>query len=74
MPTYEYRCSECGHPFEVWATMANKEKGLDIACEKCGSKTLQQVFSGISFVTGASATRNTPFGGGGCGSGSGCCS
>ena len=74
MPTYEYRCNECGHPFEVWATIANKEKGLDLVCEKCGSTAMQQVFSGISFVTGTSDTRNTSFGRGGCSSGSGCCS
>jgi putative FmdB family regulatory protein len=76
MPTYEYHCQECGYYFDVRATIAEKEKGLDIACEKCGSKELQQVFAGISITTGASVTRNTPSGSGGgcCGGTPGCCS
>lgn len=65
MPIYEYHCKECGNYFDVWATIAEKEKGLDIACEKCGSKELKQVFAGISIATGASVTRNPPSGGGG---------
>jgi putative FmdB family regulatory protein len=73
MPIYEYHCKECGHYFDVWATIAEKEKGLDIACEKCGSKELHQVFAGISIATGASVTGNTRFGGGGCDPSAGCC-
>lgn len=73
MPIYEYHCKECQHYFEVWATIAEKERGLDISCEKCGSKELQQVFAGISLVTGTSVTRNTRFGGGSCDPSAGCC-
>jgi putative FmdB family regulatory protein len=37
MLIYEYHCKECGHYFDVRAAVAEKEKGLDIACGKCGS-------------------------------------
>lgn len=52
MPTYEYHCKECGYYFDVRATIEQKEKGLDIACDQCGSKDLQQVFGGFAILGG----------------------
>lgn len=77
MPTYEYHCKECGHYFDVRATIAQKEKGLDLTCEQCGSKNLQQVFGGFAILGGQTVNvrRNEGQSGGSCcgGSGSGCC-
>lgn len=47
MPTYEYRCSDCGHQFETF-------RGIDdeplTVCERCGGR-LRKVFhpAGIVF-------------------------
>ncbi len=47
MPTYEYRCSDCGHQFET-------HRGIDddplTVCERCGGR-LRKVFhpAGIVF-------------------------
>ena len=47
MPTYEYRCSDCGHQFEIY-------RGIDedplTVCERCGGR-LRKVFhpAGIVF-------------------------
>ena len=50
MPTYEFVCKKCRHLFEIHESVAqhdlHKEK-----CPKCGSKQLQQQFSGIQVKT-----------------------
>lgn len=47
MPTYEYRCSDCGHLFEVHQRI--DEDSLTV-CERCGGR-LRKVFhpAGIVF-------------------------
>ncbi len=47
MPTYEYRCSDCGHVFEVHQRI--DEDSLTV-CERCGGR-LRKVFhpAGIVF-------------------------
>ncbi len=73
MPTYEFRCRQCSNRFDVWATIAEKEKGLDLTCEKCGGKDLEQMFGGISFLTGSSSGKEGGFRTSGCDPSAGCC-
>jgi putative FmdB family regulatory protein len=67
---YEYRCEMCGESIEITASIAEKEKGLETVCPKCGSKKMKQVLGGFSIG-------RKPDGGGGSGSGCGpgcsCC-
>lgn len=71
---YEYQCSECEEVFEVQATLAQKEAGLQPSCPKCGSQQTRQIYR--SFNIGGTMK---PSGGGnlppGCGPGfgAGCC-
>jgi len=44
MPTYEYKCLECGHRFDVFQKMS--EEPLEV-CEKCGG-AVRRVMSGGS--------------------------
>jgi len=78
MPTYEYQCKECGYYFDVKATLKEKEEGLKINCEQCGSDNLQQVFGGFAILGGQAINVKSPdsknSGGGCCGGDSGCCS
>ena len=37
MPTYQYRCAECGKAFERTETISEHEKAKP-QCPKCGSK------------------------------------
>lgn len=69
MPTYEYRCGDCGHTMEVQASVSEKEKGLNLTCSRCGSTNVKQVLGG--FLLGCSP-RSGKSGshGGGCS----CCS
>ncbi len=74
MPRYEYHCKTCGSYFDVWATVAEKEKGLKVFCEKCGGKELEQVFGGFSIQSGKSVTGSSGNEGSCCGGTPGCCS
>ncbi len=57
MPIYEYICVECGEKTEIWATISEKEKGLNIVCQKCGSKNMAQVFKFGGISCGSSSRR-----------------
>lgn len=43
MPTYEYRCTKCGHDFEVFQSI--KDQPLS-ECPVCHQNTLKRVISG----------------------------
>lgn len=53
MPTYEYACSECQNKFDVYATLAEKEKGLKPECPNCHSKKTIQVFGSFAIGNGS---------------------
>jgi hypothetical protein len=62
----------------VKATVKEKEEGLKISCEQCGSNNLQQVFGGFAILGGQTVnmkSNNSGNNSGGCcgGSGNGCC-
>jgi putative FmdB family regulatory protein len=45
MPTYEYRCRDCGHTFEEFQSMSAEPLK---ACPNCKKETLKRVFSSSS--------------------------
>ncbi|MBK9229120.1 MAG: zinc ribbon domain-containing protein [Ignavibacteria bacterium] len=48
MPTYEYKCNNCGHTFDVLQSM--KEEKLK-KCPECGEDTLQRLIgSGAGLI------------------------
>ena len=71
---YDYKCNKCDEIFEVWTTLAEKEKGLHPKCPRCSSEDTRQMI-GVVNVGGSSKT------GGGMGmppmcgpaAGAGCC-
>jgi putative FmdB family regulatory protein len=73
--TYEFRCKDCDHGFEVQATIAEKEAGLKPLCPNCGSQNTVQRFSSFGMFRGNGGTLGAPTCG--CGSsgslGSTCC-
>ncbi len=70
MPTYEFICMGCREKMEVFASISQKEKGLDLKCPKCGGKKLVQFFGQVNI-----GSRSMGGGFPGCGpqSGPGCC-
>jgi len=50
MPTYEYRCEECGHEFVTVLTISEHDKGKP-QCPKCKSEHVQQAVSGVFVKT-----------------------
>ena len=76
MATYEYHCKECGNTFDVSMSISEKkrrEEAHEVGCEQCGSDDLEQVFAGISILSGATVGK-TAQGGSCCSGGEGCCS
>ncbi|HBT47504.1 MAG TPA: zinc ribbon domain-containing protein [Peptococcaceae bacterium] len=49
MPTYEFRCQDCGHRFTVQLSWRDKDKA---SCPSCGGRQLQQLFTGITILAG----------------------
>lgn len=67
MPTYDFRCGECGHKFTVLVSISEKDK---VACPACGSGKIEQLFTGCAVRTGGSGgSCNLPPAGGGFGGG-----
>lgn len=62
MPTYEFKCQDCGEKFEIFTSMSNKEKGLDLKCPQCGSENLGEVFGCMIYMPKTGEIKNN----GGC--------
>lgn len=45
MPIYEYKCSNCGHTFEILQSIKDEQLKR---CLKCGKDTLQKMVSNIA--------------------------
>jgi putative FmdB family regulatory protein len=50
MPTYEFRCADCGHTFEVTAHIADRDEKA--VCPECGGRDVKTVFR--AFAVGKS--------------------
>ena len=49
---YAYQCEKCSTGFTVRATLAEKERGLDPRCPKCGEKDVTQDLRGVGLGVG----------------------
>lgn len=47
MPTYEYRCTSCGHEFEVFQKMTDPPKKR---CPECRSKVEKKLSAGAGLI------------------------
>jgi len=47
MPTYEYRCSNCGYRFDVFHNMNDT---TERNCPECGSKTEKMIGNGSGII------------------------
>ena len=61
MPIYDFRCTRCGHRFELLRSISGRD---DAVCPKCGGSVVR-VYEG-KWCMGASS------GGGGCSCGGNC--
>lgn len=50
MPTYDYRCEDCGHEFELVLSISEHDKTTP-ACPKCQSQRVQQTVTGFNVRT-----------------------
>jgi putative FmdB family regulatory protein len=50
MPTYEYRCEDCGHEFTTVLTISEHDRSKP-ACPACKSQRVQQAVSAVFVKT-----------------------
>ena len=50
MPTYEYKCLDCGKESELYLSMSEHERGK-ITCPACNSTRMEQLMSAVSAKT-----------------------
>lgn len=55
MPYYDFTCNDCRSVTSVKASIDEKEKGLEVQCEKCGSTNTEQAFLCVSVGSGRSS-------------------
>ncbi len=46
MPTFDFKCNDCGHNFSEFVSIKDKEK---VRCPKCGGRVSQR-FTGFSYI------------------------
>lgn len=61
MPTYDYKCSDCGHVFEHVQSMKDP---LLVTCPSCGKETLVRLISGGGVIFKGSGFYQTDYKGG----------
>ena len=47
MPTYTYRCTKCGHEFDLFHSMSDNSRKK---CEKCGATAKRMIGAGAGLV------------------------
>jgi len=53
MPLFEYRCKKCGHVTTFLESAATRKAH---ACERCGSKQTEKIFSTFAAKSGESSS------------------
>lgn len=46
MPTYEYKCTSCGHAQELFLSMSDALKRILVKCTDCNNNILEKQISG----------------------------
>jgi putative FmdB family regulatory protein len=50
VPFYEFECTQCKEKFEVFATLAQKEKGLAPRCPNCDGDQVRRIFDTLVLI------------------------
>jgi putative FmdB family regulatory protein len=67
MPTYDFVCQDCGHPFEKRMSMSAYSEGAKPACPECGSENAERSFTSVSVLTGSRSGGSNASSSSGCG-------
>ncbi|HEY8418084.1 MAG TPA: zinc ribbon domain-containing protein [Limnochordales bacterium] len=60
MPAYAFRCTACGHEFEVKTSWEAKK---DVVCPACGKGELKELFGRYRFTTAGGSSGSGSTGG-----------
>lgn len=57
MPTYDFRCADCGHRFTKMVSISEKDK---VTCPACQGQKVEQLFTGCQVRTSGRRSCDTP--------------
>ncbi|TDA68701.1 MAG: zinc ribbon domain-containing protein [Clostridia bacterium] len=73
MPTYDFKCNQCGHRFSLVTSISGRKNAV---CPECASREVTQLLTGFFYARpggdGAAASSGGSCSGGSCSSCSGC--
>ncbi|MDH4044842.1 MAG: zinc ribbon domain-containing protein [Gemmatimonadota bacterium] len=55
MPTYTYRCQDCGSAFERRMSISAYSSETTVPCPKCASERTERSFGTVNVLTGSRA-------------------
>ncbi len=60
MPTYDFRCSECGHTSDKFLKIADLDSSVDLPCPECGKLNFNRAYlsANHAFMSPESLGRN----------------
>lgn len=65
MPAYDFRCTECGHDFELRLSMSAYAEGEGRVCPECSSSQVERAWTAVNVIaSGSRSSSPAP----GCGS------
>jgi len=59
MPSYDFRCSGCGHDFERRLSMSAYAEGEGRVCPSCGSTDVQRSWTPVNVIAGRPSSGDT---------------
>lgn len=66
MPSYDFRCRECGHDFELHLSMSAYADGDGRVCPKCHTDDVERRWTAANVITSRAGSSGSQSG---CGSG-----
>jgi len=62
MPTYSYKCNNCGIEFDKFCPMSMRERAIQEQCPECHETEIIQVIGSTNIVSGVGELHNTDSG------------
>jgi putative FmdB family regulatory protein len=53
VPLYEYRCERCGHEFEDWKSISQRDEA---ACPECRSEKVKRLVRSFGLIGGGKSS------------------
>lgn len=62
MPSYDFRCTDCGHEFERRLSMSAYSEGEGRECPDCASAAVERAWTTVNVIAGNSSSGSSSAG------------